>query len=59
MRVELVEKFNMSIGTVLLVKADNVLNVGERIYVDDKEYTIKGFMQPSGFYDDHRISVIV
>lgn len=59
MKVELIEKFNMSVGTVLLIKSNVILNVGEKIQVDGKEYTIKGFMHPAGFYDDEKISVIV
>lgn len=59
MKVELIEKFNMSVGTVLLIKADTVLNVGDKIQVNENEYTIKGFMHPTGFYDDQKISVIV
>lgn len=59
MKVELVEKFNMSVGTVLLVKSNTILTVGEQIQVEDKEYTIKGFMHPTGFYDDSMISIIV
>ncbi len=59
MKMELIEKFNTSVGTVLLIKTDTVLNVGDKIRVDEKEYTIKGFMYPTGFYDDQKISVIV
>lgn len=59
MKVELIEKFNMSVGTVLLVKSSVVLNVGEKIQVDDTEYTVKGFMHPTGFFDDEKVSVIV
>ena len=59
MKVELIEKFNMSVGTVLLVKANAILNVGEKIQAGDREYTIKGFMHPTGAYDDQIISVIV
>ncbi len=59
MKMELIEKFNMSVGTVLLIKTDIVLNVGDKIRVDEKEYIIKGFMHPTGSYDDQKISVIV
>lgn len=59
MKVELIEKFNMSIGTVLLVKSKDILEVGEKIQAEGKEYTIKGFMNPTGFHDDNMVSVIV
>lgn len=59
MKVELLEKFNLSCGTVLLIKSNVILNVGEKIQADGEEYIIKGFMHPAGFHDDEIISVIV
>lgn len=58
MKVELIGKYNMSIGTVLLVTANDVLNVGDVIQAGDEEYTIKGFLQPTGLQED-KISIIV
>lgn len=59
MKVELIEKFNLSFGTVLLIKSNVILKVGEKIQADGEEYIIKGFMHPAGLYDDKIISVIV
>lgn len=59
MKVKLIEKFNMSVGTVLVVKAADTLKIGDRITAEDKEYTIKAFMHPTGAFAPDLISVIV
>jgi len=59
MKVKLIEQFNMSIGTVLVIKATEVLKIGDKITVGGKEYTIKSFMHPTGAFDTDLISIVV
>ena len=59
MKVELIEKFNMSVGTVLVIRSSNLLKVGDEITDGNETYTIKGFMHPTGAFDETLISVIV
>lgn len=49
----------MSIGTVLVIKATEVLKIGDKITVGGKEYTIKSFMHPTGAFDTDLISIVV
>ena len=58
MKVELIEQFNMSIGTVLTIKATEVLKIGDKITAGNKDYTIKSFLHPSAKNPD-LISVVV
>lgn len=59
MKVELIEKFEMSCGTVLMVKSNSTIKRGESINVNGKTYTVKDFLIPSGNYDETIINVLV
>lgn len=59
MKVELIEKFNIPSGTLLVVKSNAALHVGDEIMANDEKYTIKSFMLPGGAFDPDLISVIV
>ena len=59
MRVELIEKYDMSIGTVRIINSDSILHIGDIIWVENNEYQIKKFLQPTGAYDETMISVLV
>lgn len=59
MKVELIEKYEMSIGTVLIIKSDSVLHTGDTVDVDNNKYQIKKILQPTGAYDETKISVMV
>lgn len=59
MKVELIEKYEMSIGTVLIIKSDSILNIGDTIDVDNNKYQIKKILQLTGAYDETKISILV
>ena len=59
MKVELIEKYEMSIGTVLIIKANSILNTGDTVDVDNNKYRIKKILQPTGAYDETKISILV
>ena len=51
MKVELIEKYEMSIGTVLIIKSNSILNTGDTFAIDNNKYQIKKILQPTGAYD--------
>ncbi len=59
MKVELIEKYEMSIGTVLIIKSNSILNIGDTVDVDNNKYQIKKILQPTGVYDETKISILV
>lgn len=59
MKVELIEKYEMSIGTVLIIKSNSILNIGDTVGVDNNKYQIKKILQPTGAYDETKISILV
>lgn len=59
MKVELMEKYEISIGTVLIIKSDSVLHTGDTVDVGNNKYQIKEILQPTGAYDETKISVMV
>ena len=59
MKVELIEKYEMSIGTVLIIKSNSILNIGDTVGVDNNKYQIKKNLQPTGAYDETKISILV
>lgn len=59
MKVELIGKYEMSIGTVLIIKSNSILSTGDTIDVDNDKYQIKQILQPSGAYDETKISILV
>lgn len=59
MKVELIEKYEMSIGTVLIIKSNSILNIGDTVGVDNNKYQIKKILQPTGVYDETKISILV
>ena len=59
MKVELIEKYEMSIGTVLIIKSDSILNIGDTVDVVNNKYQIKKILQPTGAYDETKISILV
>lgn len=59
MKVELIEEYEMSIGTVLIIKSNSILNIGDTVDVDNNKYQIKKILQPTGVYDETKISILV
>lgn len=59
MKVKLIEKYDMSIGTVLIINSDSILHIGDTIDVENNKYQIKKFLQPTGTYDETMISILV
>lgn len=59
MKVELIEKYDMSIGTVLIIRSDSILHIGDKIDVENTEYQIKKILQPTGVYEETIISILV
>lgn len=59
MKVELIEKYEMSIGTVLIIKSNSILNIGDTVGVDNNKYQIKKILQQTGAYDETKISILV
>lgn len=59
MKVKLIEKYDMSIGTVLIINSDSILHIGDTIDVENNKYQIKKFLQPTGAYDETMISILV
>lgn len=59
MKVKLIEKYNMSIGTVLIINSDSILHIGDTIDVENNKYQIKKILQPTGAYDETKISILV
>ena len=49
----------MSIGTVLIIKSDSILNIGDTVDADNNKYQIKKILQPTGAYDETKISILV
>lgn len=58
-KVELIGKYDMSIGTVLIINSGSVLHIGDTIDVENNKYQIKKFLQPTGAYDETKISILV
>lgn len=58
-KVELIGKYDMSIGTVLIINSGSVLHIGDTIDVENNKYQIKKFLQPTGAYDGTKISILV
>ena len=48
MKVELIEKYEMSIGTVLIIKSNSILSTGDTFAIDNNKYQIKKILQPTG-----------
>ena len=59
MKVKLIEKYNMSVGTAFVIEANSVLKIGDKITIDEKDYTIKSFIHPTGAVDTKMITVLV
>ena len=59
MIVELIEKFNMSIGTVFVIKSKAPLKIGDEIIINEEKHKIKSFVFPCGVFDPALISVVV
>ena len=59
MKVELIEKYEMSIGTVLIIKSNSILNTGDTFAIDNNKYQIKKILQPTGAYDETKILILV
>lgn len=49
----------MSIGTVLIIRSDSILHIGDKIDVENTEYQIKKILQPTGVYEETIISILV
>lgn len=58
-KVELIGKYDMSIGTVLIINSGSVLHIRDTIDVENNKYQIKKFLQPTGAYDETKISILV
>lgn len=58
-KVELIGKYDMSIGTVLIINSGSVLHIGDTIDVENNKYQIKKFLQPTGAYDETKIAILV
>lgn len=58
-KVELIGKYDMSIGTVLIINSGSALHIGDTIDVENNKYQIKKFLQPTGAYDETKISILV
>lgn len=60
MKVHIVEKFNTSLGTVLLAENTRNFKVGDRISCDDgQDYIIKGIQMGTRPTENNKISLIV
>ena len=59
MKVKLIEKYNMSVGTAFVIEANSVLKIGDKITIDEKDYTIKSFIHPTGAVNHNLITVLV
>lgn len=57
--MKLIEKYDMSIGTVLIIRSDSILHIGDVIDVENNKYQIKKILQPTGIYDETMISILV
>lgn len=58
-KVELIGKYDMSIGTVLIINSSSVLYIGDTIDVENNKYQINKFLHPTGAYDETKISILV
>ncbi len=59
MKVELIEKYDMSIGTVLIIKSDSIVHTGDTVDIENDKYQVKKILQPTGAYDETKISILV
>lgn len=57
--MKLIKKYDMSIGTVLIINSDLILHIGDVIDVENNKYQIKKILQPTGVYDETMISILV
>jgi len=59
-RVHIEEKFNTSLGIILITENKTKYSIGERIVCDDEtEYTIKGIQFGTRPNDSNMVSLIV
>ena len=60
MKVHIAEKFNTSLGTVLLTENTRIFKIGDKISCDDgQDYTIKGIQMGTRPTESNKISLIV
>ena len=56
--VTLKGKFNTTYGTTLIIETDQVINVGDKVKAEGKNYMVEGFICLSKAKPDDPLSVI-
>lgn len=59
MQVNIIEKYNTTLGMIVVVPADRIYHIGDQILLENQQYTISKIILPTRPPKDETVSLVV